>query len=185
MMKNILFGITILAVLTHMDPAFAKAQEVTVTRAAQPISALIDNWGQFRAGIIAKTRQYNRYNHIKPGQLATLPQALVGKWNMVNRRDHSGYRLRAVLDLNKRHHFRYTYQVKAGGTLQHWAFSGRWDVKNQILMLLIDKSNYPGEASHDVLFWRLLQIGHSKLVYVRSGADQLQAMTRQDGTRGS
>lgn len=184
-MKNVIFGIMILAVLTHIDPASAKAREVTVTNAAQPIAGLIDDWSQFRAGIIARTSRYDKYNDIKPGQLASLPQRLVGKWNMVNRHDHSGYKIHAVLDLKKDHRFSYHYLFKAGSSLQHWAFSGQWEVKNQILMLLIKQSNYPGEASDDVLFWRLLHIGNTRLVYVRTGADQMQAMTRQDGVRGS
>lgn len=184
-MKNIIFGITILAVLTQINPAYANAKAVTVNNAGQAITGLIGDWSQFRAGIIAKTSRYDKYNDIKPGQLATLSQTLVGKWNMVNRHDHSGYRIHAVLDLKKNHHFTYHYQLMAGGSRQHWRFSGHWDVKNQILVLLINQSTYPGEAPHDVLFWRLLQIGNGKLVYVRSGADRMQAMMRQHDVRGS
>lgn len=184
-MKIIIFGITILAVLTYINPAYAKAREVTVKSAEQPIAGLINDWHQFRASLIARTSQFNKYNDIKASQLATLPQALVGKWNMRKHHDNSGYKLSAVLDLRKNHKFSYFYQVRTGSSQQQFSFSGNWEVKNQILILLINQSNYPGEARHDVLFWRILHIGNANLVYVRSSADQLQAMIRQHGTRGS
>lgn len=183
-MKNVLFGITILAALLYLNPAFAKARDVTVM-SPPPVTALINDWSQFRAGILAKTSKYNKYDAIRPSQLPSLASSLIGKWKMENRHDDSGYRLHAVLELAPDRHFIYTYQVKTGSSLQHWRYSGRWQLKNQILVLLIDNSNYPGEAKGDVLFWRLLQIGHSKLVYVRSGADELQAMTRSERSRGS
>lgn len=104
---------------------------------------------------------------------------------MINRHDDSGYRIHVVLDVESSHHFSYMYQIKAEGSSQHWAYSWRWALKNQTLMLLLDKSNYPGENKDDVLVRHLLQIGHSKLVYVRSGADELQVMTCPDRIRGS
>jgi hypothetical protein len=185
MMRKVIFGITILAVLTHINPTYAKAREARVESSAQPITALISDWSQFRAGIIAKTSQYDKYSNIKPGQLPGLRQSMIGKWNMVNSADDSGYRIHAILDLKKHHRFTYDYRIKAGNASQDWAFSGRWQEKNKILMLLISKSSYPGEASGNILFWRLLQIGHDKLVYVSSSMDRMQAMTRGSGIRGS
>lgn len=184
-MKNLIFGITFLAVLTHINPAYAKADTVSVENSTQPVTALINNWSQFRAGIIARTSRFDKYSDIKPAQLPILSQALTGRWDMVNRSGNSGYQIHAVLDLKKNHRFAYDYQLEAAHSKQDWAFSGKWQEKNKILMLLINKSSYPGEASGDVLFWRLLRVGHSSLVYVRTGAQQMQAMTRESGVRGS
>lgn len=184
-MKNLIFGITILAVLTHINPVYAKAKQVSVEKAAQPVTGLINDWSRFRAGLIARTSQFDKYSEIKPSQLPTLPQDLTGKWNMIDQHDNSGYRIHAVLDLKKNHHFTYDYRIKAANSMQDWAFSGKWQEKNKILVLLVKKSSYPGEASGDVLFWRLLQIGHSRLVYVRTTAHQMQAMRRVTDKRGS
>jgi len=177
-MKNLLFGITTLAVLLHFNPAFAKASEVVVAPDAHPISDLIDDWGQFRAGILAKTKQYDKYNDIKDSQAAMLPRTLIGTWSTENHDDKSGNQLHTELNLKGNHTFTYKYHITAGTQQQKWAFSGRWEEKNNILMLLIDKTSYPGEAQNAVLFWRLLHIGKSKLVYVKTESDRMMAMTR-------
>lgn len=97
---------------------------------------------------------------------------------MTSQHDNSGYKIRAVLNMKKDHYFVYHYQLAAGGAKQDWAFSGKWQEKNKILVLLIRKSSYLGEERGGILFWRLLQIGHSHLVYVRTAAVEMQAMRR-------
>ena len=178
-MKNFLFSITTLAVLLHFNPAFAKASEEVVAPDAHPISDLIYDWNQFRAGILAKTKQYDKYNDIKDSQAAMRSQTLVGTWGTENHDDKSGDQLYTELDLKGNHRFSYKYHIMAGTQQQEWAFSGRWEAKNNILILLIDKTAYPGEEQNAVLFWRLLHIGKSRLVYVKTESNEMMAMTRE------
>lgn len=184
-MKKHIFAVTIFAVLMHQAPAIAKASEAAMTTNAHPISGLIGDWSTFRAGILDKTKQYDKYSDITNPQLASLPTTLIGHWQTQSRPDKPGNPLQTELSLKPNQTFTYQFVALTGNTRQQWQFSGRWEVKNGILMLLIDHSTYPGEEKHDILFWRLLHVGHSKLVYVRSGADEMMAMTRGRGRIGS
>jgi len=176
-MKNFIFGFSILAIIMHFTPAAARAGEPALADNAHPISGLIADWQRFRAGILAKTRKFDPDDVIRADHLSSLPESLIGNWKL-DKHQTSGYVLHTVLQLKRDHRFHYHYQVKAGSVEDKWGFSGRWEVRNQILMLLIDKSNYPGKAAHQVLFWRLLKLDKSKLVYVRAGSGTLSSMTR-------
>jgi hypothetical protein len=185
MMNKLIFAITTLAVLMHLNPAFAKASEPSLDIDAHPISGLIGDWDQFRTSILDKTKRYDKYNDIAASQFATLPNRLVGQWRAVSSPSKPGNQLQTELTLNANHKFKYQYAALTGNLRQEWDFSGRWEVKNQILMLLIDQSSYPGEQRHDILFWRVLHIGDSKLVYVRSGADEMVALRKGTLKSGS
>lgn len=180
-MKRHIFAVTIFAVLMHQAPAFAKASEPAITTHSHPISSLIGNWPDFRASILDKTKQYDKYSDITNRQLAALPATLLGHWQMQSRPGTPGNRLQTKLTLKPNNLFTYQFVAVAGNTRQLWQFSGRWELKNRILMLLIDHSTYPGEQKHDVLFWRLLHVGQHKLVYVRSGAGDMMTLTRDAG----
>lgn len=177
-MKQIIVGITLLAVLTQFSPAHANVSTQSSGQRHLPVTGLIGDWAQFQAGILAKTSQYDRYNSIRPDQVAQLPQTLIGKWTLHDAHDGSGYRIHAVLALKPDHRFVYHYRIRSGAEQDAWHYSGQWQVKNRILVLLIKRSDYPGEAVDDVLFWRLLRVGQHSLVYVRSGVNRMQAMTR-------
>jgi hypothetical protein len=185
MMNRLIAAITTLVVLMYMSPVFAKANEPAVETDAHPISSLIGDWTQFRAGILDKTRQFNKYSDLKASELPLLPHSLIGRWQTETNPSTPGNRLHTKLTLNANHTFRYDLVALTGPLRQQWHFSGKWEVKNQILMLLIDHSTYPGEQVHDILFWRLLHVGGAKLVYVRSGADEMVAMTKKVSRVGS
>lgn len=179
-MKNVMFGITLLALMLHFPMAGAKASEPAPVNDSHPISGLIGDWHQFRAGILDKTRQYNQDATINSNTQSRLPEKLIGKWqNQIRQPD--GYSLKTILNLNKDHRFNYQYLIRTGTDQENWTFSGRWELRNQILMLQIDKSSYPGRAPHQILFWRLLKLGHSRLVYVRSGSDKMSSLMRLTG----
>jgi hypothetical protein len=180
MMKNLLFGITILAFLLHFAPASAKAGESLAVDNQHPISGLIADWHQFRAQLLSKTHQFDRVDLIHDGDLSRLPERLIGGWEG-NQQEPGGYQLQTVLRLQRDHRFSYDYRISSGARQERWTFSGRWELRNQILMLLIDRSNYPGKQVHQVLFWRLLRLADSKLVYVRTGSKKLSALTRLTG----
>jgi hypothetical protein len=185
MMKKQIFVTIVFAVLMYQPPAFAKASEPVMAPDAHPISGLIGDWPEFRAGILDKTKQYDKYSDITQRQTSALPTTLVGYWQMVSRPNKPGDQFQTVLTLKANNTFRYEYTALADHSRQQWQFSGQWEVKNRILMLLIDHSTYPGEQPHDILFWRILHVSHAKLVYVRSGANELMAMTRRTSQRGS
>jgi len=178
-MKNIIFGITILAFMLHFVPASAKAEELPSAN-NHPISGLIADWHQFRDKLLSKTQKFDRDDVLHNAQLTRLPERLIGRWR-ISERQPGGYDLQTVLQLQPDHHFSYRYRVMAGTRQDQWHFSGRWELRNQILMLLIDNSNYPGKPVHQVLFWRLLRLGDSRLVYVRTGSEKLSTMTRMAG----
>ncbi len=180
-----IFAITIIAVLMHQAPVFAKASEPAMVNNSHPISGLIGDWHSFRANILAKTKQYDKYSDITKQQLIELPTSLVGRWQTQSRPDKAGNPLQTGLVLRPDKTFTYQFVALAGKSRQQWQFSGRWEAKNGILMLLIEQSTYPGEQVHDVLFWRILHVSQHKLVYVRSGAGDMMAMTRSIGHAGS
>lgn len=184
-MKNYIFAIITLFTLMYLNPALAEISQATLATGSHPISGLIGDWYQFRANLLAKTKQYDKYSDIKDNQVSALPGRLVGSWRMQSNPKKPGYQLHAKLNLKANNTFTYQYQMVAGPTLQEWDFSGQWDEKNKILMLLIDKSTYPGEEKHDILFWRLLHIGKSRLVYVKTGADKMFAMKRSGKAYGT
>jgi hypothetical protein len=184
-MKNSLLSIITLVLLLHLNPAFASVSKAAMAADTHPISGLIGDWSYFRAGLLSKTKRYDKYSDIKPSQLSALPKILVGIWHMQSNPSKPGYQLRAVLDLKANNKFSYKYVVLTGRTQQEWDFSGHWEENNQILMLLIDHSTYPGEERNDILFWRLLHLGNSKLVYVKTGSDEMIAMTRAATGLGS
>lgn len=184
-MNKLIFAIASLAVLMHLVPACAKASEPSVVDAAHSISDLIGDWNYFRHGILQKTKQFDKYSDIRDSQLATLPHTLVGSWSTESHPNISGYQMQSGLSLHADNTFNYDYVVLSGNIRQVWGFSGHWEVKNRILMLLIEHSTYPGEQKHDVLFWRLLHVGDGELVYVRSGTKQLVSMTKEVEKFGS
>jgi len=178
-MKNIIFGITILAFLLPFAAARTRAGEPP-SADKHPISGLIADWHRFRNELLSKTQKFDRDDVLRNLQLSRLPERLVGSWR-ISERQPDGYALQTVLQLQPDHHFSYRYRIKAGTRQDQWHFSGRWELRNQILMLLIDNSNYPGKPVHQVLFWRLLRLGDSRLVYVSTGSEKLSAMTRLAG----
>lgn len=179
-MKNSIFGITLLALMLHFPLASAKASEPAPPDNSHPISGLIGDWHQFRAGILKKTEKYNQDAVINYNLQSRLPEKLIGKWQIQIRQPY-GYSLKTILNLNKDHRFKYQYFIKTDSEQERWMFSGRWEVRNQILMLQIDKSNYPGRTTNQILFWRLLKLGNSRLVYVRTGSDKMSTLTRLTG----
>lgn len=177
-MKHSLFSIITIAMLMHLNPAFATLSKAASVSDAHPISSLIGDWSDFRANILTKTKRYDKYSDINETQVAALPKTLVGTWQMQSNPAKPGYQLHTELKLAPDNQFAYKYVVMAGDTRQEWDFSGHWEVKDQILMLLIDRSTYPGEDKNEVLFWRLLHLGKSKLVLVKTGANEMLALTR-------
>jgi hypothetical protein len=177
-MKSALFLIVSLAMLITQVPAFATVRQTAAVHELHPISSLIGDWEYFRSHILAKTRRYDAYSDINPRQLTGLDKTLVGRWHRQSNPMKPGYRLRTQLELTADHQYRYQYVVMSGDARQEWHFSGRWEVKDQILMLLIQHSTYPGENEHAVLFWRVLHLGQTRLVLVKTGANEMLAMTR-------
>jgi hypothetical protein len=184
-MKNSLISIITLAMLMHLHPAFASVSAAAPSSDAHPISSLIGDWSDLQKNILSKTKSYNKYSDIKLSQVAALPQALVGTWRKQSNPAKPGYQLETRLNLAADNKFTYQLVIMSGDSRQEWDYSGDWEVKDKILMLLIDHSTYPGEDKHDVLFWRLLHLGKSKLVYVKSGANELFAMNRVTEKPGS
>lgn len=176
MMKNLIFGIIILAFLLPFPLASVRAGAPAVDN-YRPISGLIGDWQQFRASLLSKTQKYNQDDVINNKRLSRLSDRLIGSWQM-QEQQADGYRLRTVLQLQRNHRFSYHHRIMSAADQDTWKFSGRWELRNHILMLLIDKSNYPGRTPHQILFWRLLRLDNSKLVYVRTGSDKLSTLTR-------
>jgi len=185
MMNKQIFAVTIIAVLMHQAPALAMASEPATVNNSHPISSLIGDWGDFHTNILAKTKQYDKYSDITKQQLTALPTTLVGHWQSQSRSGKPGNRLQTELTLKPNKTFTYRFVALAGKSRQQWQFSGKWEEKSGILMLLIEQSTYPGEQKDDVLFWRLLHVDQHKLVYIRSGAGEMMAMTRGVGRVGS
>ena len=177
-MKRSFYSIVTLVVLMHLTPVFALASKAATPIDAHSISNLIGDWSEFRTNILSKTKHYDKYSDINDSQIATLAKTLVGTWRMQSNPAKPGYQLHTELDLTADNKFAYKYVVMTGDTRQEWDYSGHWEVKDQILMLLIDHSTYPGEDKHEILFWRLLHLDNSKLVFVKTGANELVAMNR-------
>jgi hypothetical protein len=177
-MNTLILAITTLVVLVHLTPAYAEASEPVLAAGAYPISGLIGDWPKFRSAILAKTKRYDRYSDIMTGAVRSLPKSLQGTWRMASNRNKPGYRQHALLRLGPNQKFSYKYVVTAGKSQQEWDLSGQWEEKNRILMLLVDHSSYPGVEKNQILFWRLLHVDQAKLLFVRSGADEMVAMTR-------
>jgi hypothetical protein len=185
MMNKIILAMTSLAFLMHLGPALAKPGEYALANDKHPISSLIGDWPKLRAGILDQTKQYDKYSDIKDSQISALPRILIGRWQTQTHTTKAGNQLHNTLDLEANHEFSYHFVALTGTTRQAWDFSGTWEVKNRILMLLIQHSSYPGEQKHDILFWRLLHADHAKLVYVRTDSRELVAMIREEKKTGS
>ena len=184
-MNKLILTVVSLAALLHLAPVYARSSEPRLTSEAHPISSLIGDWHQFSSGIMQKTRKYDKDSDILDSQLTGLPRALIGTWRTQSQPAKPGNLLQTELTLKANHKFNYRYVVLTGAMQQAWTFAGTWEVKNRILMLLIQHTSYPGEQKDDILFWRLLHVGASRLVYVRTGADEKVALTRGAGKLGS
>jgi len=177
-MRNLIFVVTALVVMLQLRPVFAKAAEPAVFAAAHPVSDLIGDWPHFRTAIMTKTKRYDKYSDIKANAVRLLPDRLLGTWRMASKPNKPGYQQHAQLNLKPHQRFTYKYVLTAGKSQQEWDLGGQWEVKNRILMLLVDSSSYPGVAKNEILFWRLLHVDHARLLFVRSGADEMVSMTR-------
>jgi len=178
MMNKIRFAITTLAILSVLTPAFAMANKPIVANETHPITGLIGDWHAFQSNVLNRTQQFNHYSDMSQKQWAALPATLVGHWQTQSSNSQPGNQLQTDLNLGPDRTFTYKLVETMGTTRHQWQFSGEWEVKNDILLLLINRSNYPGEQKQDVLAWRLLHVGNHSLLFARSAAGQMVAMSR-------
>lgn len=175
---KIRFVITILAMLLYEIPVYAMANKPVIANEAHPITSLIGNWHAFRSNILSRTQLFNHYSDVSQKQWASLPVSLVGHWKTQSADSQAANQLQFDLNLGADRKFTYKLVEATGAKRQQWQFSGDWEVKNNILMLRINHSNYPGENKQDILAWRLLHVGHQRLLFVRTAAGQMVAMSR-------
>jgi len=177
-MIKIRFVITILAILLYEIPVFAMANKPIAANETHPITSLIGDWHAFQSNILNRTQQFNHYSDMSQKKWAALPTRLIGHWQTQSSDNQPGNQLQSDLNLSSDRSFTYKLVETTGKTRHQWQFSGDWEVKDSILMLRINRSNYPGEQKQDILAWRLLHVGNHRLLFVRAAAGQMVAMSR-------